>query len=148
MSRALSKIAVTCGIGNCTTVERAIIKKIARAANQHWRRTPSANVNAIFLNAAAIQKLNRQYRHIDRSTTTLSFIYQGRGTRLDPWVGEMMFCRSIIKQRAKLANQTYPLYLAELTAHSLLHILGYDHQNNAQERKMDRLAARIIKLSR
>ena len=141
-----SSIRLTSIEGHCTPSERRVLKQIERSVNILWHQAPVAEITAVFVSQLAIQKLNRQYRHVNRSTTTLSFVYQGRGLRSDPWVGEVMFCRAVIKQRALAAGQSYAQALAELAAHSLLHILGYDHQTEAQERTMERWAGRIIKL--
>lgn len=139
-------IRITGIAGRCTPSERRVLKRIENSVNQLWRRSPVAEVSVAFVSQPVIQKLNQQYRHVNRSTTTLSFVYQGRGLRSDPWIGEMMFCRAVIKQRALAAGQSYTQALAELVAHSLLHIVGYDHQTDVQERTMERWASRIIKL--
>jgi probable rRNA maturation factor len=131
--------------GGCTSVERVTVNRIIRSANQLWQRTPAAEVTANFVSAPVIQQLNRQYRRVNRPTTTLSFVYQGSGSQRDPWIGEIMFCRRAIKQWAEDSGKTYLIALADLTAHSLLHILGYHHQNDTQERTMERWAKRITK---
>jgi probable rRNA maturation factor len=90
----------------------------------------------------AIHDLNRSYRHKDKPTDVLAFPLQEMpplraGSQLPSGLlGDVIL--SVPTARRQAGRHRRPL-LAELTmllAHGLLHLLGHDHQTDAQEREM------------
>jgi probable rRNA maturation factor len=89
---------------------------------------------------ATIRALNRTYRHKDKPTDVLAFPLHGGASHStlaqEALLGDVIV--SVETARRQAARRRLPL-LAELTmllAHGLLHLLGYDHQTDAQEREM------------
>jgi probable rRNA maturation factor len=83
---------------------------------------------------ATIRALNRTYRNKDKPTDVLAFPLHEPGQ--DGLLGDVIV--SVETARRQAARRRRPL-LAELTmllAHGLLHLVGYDHQTDAQEREM------------
>lgn len=98
-----------------------------------------------------IQELNRDYREIDRVTDVLSFPmwdYDGQApaevlalAETDPdthevCLGDIVICLPRAKEQAEEYGHSLKRELAFLTAHSMLHLLGYDHMVPEEESVM------------
>lgn len=96
-------------------------------------------LNIAFLPDNEIQILNREYRWIDKSTDVLSFHYFDDFSELDPQTdiaGECIFSENkILEQSAKFGHSPREEFEI-LLIHSLLHILGFDHENDEDFAKM------------
>lgn len=90
-------------------------------------------LNIAFLPDEEIQILNREYRGIDKTTDVLSFHYFDDFSDLDPATdiaGECIFSEAKILEQAQKFEHS-PLEEFEiLLIHSVLHILGFDHETN------------------
>lgn len=101
--------------------------------------------------AEAIRSLNRDYRDIDRVTDVLSFPmwdYDGQApaevlkeAEVDPdthevCLGDIVICLPRAKEQAEEYGHSLKRELAFLTAHSMLHLLGYDHMVPEEEAEM------------
>ena len=99
----------------------------------------AVELSVALVDDATIHALNRTYRHKDKATDVLAFPLQeiALPARAAPGLlGDVIL--SIETARRQAARHRRPL-LAELTmllAHGLLHLLGHDHQTDAQEREM------------
>jgi len=100
--------------------------------NQNWL------LNIIFLDSSGIQNLNKTYRHIDKATDVLSFHYYEdfSGLRDEDIAGELIFCEE------KIVSQWIEYWLGtekefyKLVIHSVLHIIGFDHEQDAEYEEM------------
>ena len=86
-----------------------------------------------------IRQLNRDFRNVDRVTDVLTFPSR-EGEALpgspDGYLGDIMICRSRALEQAAEYGHSLSRELAFLAVHGTLHILGYDHMNEAEERIM------------
>ncbi len=97
---------------------------------------------------AEIRALNRDYRNADRATDVLAFSQrEGEGGGLHPEVlGDIVIS---VETAARQQKQGLFFELVFLYAHGLCHLLGYDHQTDAEEAEMDtRVAALLAESSR
>lgn len=86
-----------------------------------------------FVGKREIQRLNKEFRQIDRVTDVLSF--PATNTRagepfdasLGNYLGDMALCLSKAKQQSKDFGTTYYQEVQKLIVHSILHLMGYDH---------------------
>lgn len=89
-----------------------------------------------FVNAEEIRSLNAMYRNVDSVTDVLSFPMaetDGRGVDI---LGDVVICiPRALSQAAEFGN-TPAREVSYLTAHSILHLLGYDHENDEDKIKM------------
>lgn len=98
-----------------------------------------AEISVSFVNDEQIQELNLKYRGKDISTDVLSFPLGVDGNyETNPATGAMMLGDIIISmQHAVVQAKNYGHSLQRevgfLTAHSMLHLLGYDHENGGLE---------------
>ena len=101
----------------------------------------TAEVSITFTDNENIHKLNAKYRGVDRPTDVLSFpLFDYEGTSEEPPVDEMMnMLGDIVISLERAAEQaeefghSFEREVAFLTAHSMLHLLGYDHELGEEE---------------
>lgn len=101
---------------------------------------------------AAIHELNRTYRHKDKPTDVLSFPLHerprgwkpkgacgtqiGAGFPFDGPIGDVILSIETARRQAEGAGRPLLDELTMLLAHGLLHLLGYDHRTDAEDREM------------
>jgi len=83
-----------------------------------------------FVNKKEIQRLNKEFRNIDKVTDVLSFpatdIKAGE-KMTEEYLGDMALCLSKAKEQGKEYKNGTVAELRKLVVHSVLHLLGYDH---------------------
>ena len=110
-----------------------------------------------FTGTKAMQTYNRTYRNKDKVTDILSFPYHENlkpGKRIkvtypeDKNLGDLIICPLYVRADAiKLWEQTFDERLVALIAHGIAHLLGHDHETDADYAVMSKLEARLIKAS-
>lgn len=104
-----------------------------------------AEISVTFVDNEEIQRLNAQHRNIDRVTDVLSFpmldFDEAAEEEIDPDTGETVLGDIVISlERASAQAEEYGHSLSRevafLTAHSMLHLLGYDHETADEEKEM------------
>jgi probable rRNA maturation factor len=89
-----------------------------------------------------IRALNREYLGNDYATDVLSFPglddtrvppTSGAHARSAPHLGDIVIARGIARRQAKAAGHAEPTELRVLALHGLLHLLGYDHEQDSGE---------------
>jgi probable rRNA maturation factor len=96
--------------------------------------------------AAAMRRLNREYRGKDRPTDVLSFpapaVFRKQGV-----LGELVVCLPVLRAQALRLGHAERTELLVLLAHGALHLLGLDHERGPrEERAMARAEARLLRL--
>ena len=106
--------------------------------NEHFEG--SAEISVRFVDDEIIHELNREYRHVDRSTDVLSFplgengvydINHDTGAKI---LGDIVISMQHAVMQAELYGHSLQREIAFLTVHSMLHLLGYDHEAEGLER--------------
>lgn len=97
-----------------------------------------------------IKKLNYEYRGINKSTNVLSFegdiptlenTSEGRQCLL----GSIVISYDTLKRESIEQNKTIKDHFYHLIVHSILHLLGYDHEKSTDERvEMERIEVKIL----
>ncbi len=101
----------------------------------------------IFVSEEEIQKINKEYRNIDKVTDVISFAFEDNSNisyndlRI---LGDIYICIPRMIDQAKEYGHSEKRELAFLTVHGLLHLLGYDHQTKEDEEKMFGLQELIL----
>ena len=85
------------------------------------------------------KRLNKQFRNKSTPTNILSFLMLE-----DPIEGDLVLCHPVIKKEAKAQSKKILNHYAHLIIHGYLHLLGYDHQNNADADKMEKMEIKIL----
>ena len=116
-------------------------------------------VNILITNDAEIQSFNRDYRCIDKATDVLSFpmqTFSGAGwdslqnPEYDEDTGELplgdiiVSYETVLKHAEEYGN-TVEHEMAYMIIHSTLHLLGYDHDNESNEKQMHKKTSVILR---
>src|SRR4051812_14422239 len=91
-------------------------------------RKASVVVSVSCVGVAEMTKLNKKYRRKNKPTDVLSFEQPGAGAPNLVLLGDLVLCRDIVKSQAKELHHSVRDEATILTAHGLLHLLGYDHE--------------------
>ncbi len=92
------------------------------------------NVSVLITDNEEIHGLNLEYRGKDAPTDVLSFpLFDEDGNLDDEELGDIVISLERAVAQAEEYNHSLKREVAFLTAHSMLHLLGYDHENGEQE---------------
>ena len=123
---------------------RALVRRVAGAAVAALGPR-QGELSLLFTNDARIRALNRRYRNIDRATNVLSFPAPARpDIRIGGLLGDIVVASETLRCEARSRGLTIEAHLAHLILHGFLHILGYDHEDEAEASAMERLETRIL----
>jgi len=95
---------------------------------------PELDLSVAFVSPLKIKDLNNRYRSKNKATDVLSFE--------EP--EEVVICYQQAKKQARELNKTIQAEVSFLFVHGLLHILGFDHQTDADEKIMNSLTEKIL----
>ncbi len=105
--------------------------------------------NIIFTTNEEIQKINREYRNIDRITDVISFALLDNNMsnyNADDELGDIFICVDRAKEQASLYGHSIEREVGFLSVHGYLHLCGYDHMTKEMEevmfKKQDEILAR------
>jgi probable rRNA maturation factor len=118
-------------------------RSFARWANAAFagavaRRAPdSAELTIRVVGAAESRKLNRTWRGKDKPTNVLSF-------SSDPELGDLAICAPVVAREAREQGKEPAAHWAHMVVHGVLHLLGYDHENDRDAARMETREAQIL----
>lgn len=104
-------------------------------------------VSISFVDKDEIHRLNKEYRGVDRPTDVLSFpmdedfFIEG----VDTMLGDIVICMDIAKEQAEDFGHSLHREIMYLTAHSCLHLLGYDHMEQEEKLAMRSREKEVMK---
>ncbi len=112
---------------------RMLIRRCCHAVLEMEGFEGSAEISVSFVNNEEIQQLNKQYRDKDAETDVLSFpLGQNGNYDTNDWgayvLGDIVISMPKAYEQADTYGHTLQREVAFLTVHSLLHLLGYDHE--------------------
>jgi probable rRNA maturation factor len=136
--------------------EEAIASAAAAMAREpRCARARGAEACVVLADDSLLRSLNRAYRGKDAPTNVLSFPFQnapgaaaprhlGPGAAEPRHLGDVVLAAETLRREA--AEQGIPPahHLQHLVVHGLLHLLGFDHDTEAQAEAMERLEAQIL----
>ena len=95
--------------------------------------------NVIIVSEEKIQELNKNYRGLDRVTDVISFALEDdKSFNIEDYrmLGDIYICLKRAKEQAEEYGHSFKRELSFLAIHGLLHLLGYDHMNEEDEKVM------------
>lgn len=122
------------------------LKKVIKRTLKH-ENVENAYFSIIFIGNEEIQKINREYRGIDKITDVISFAFEDtdklvyNNTRV---LGDIYICIPRMIEQASSYGHSIKRELSFLTVHGLLHLLGYDHMKKEDEEVMFGLQELIL----
>jgi len=117
---------------------RLLVRRCCNAALRLEGFTDDAEISVSFVDNEEIRELNNQHRNIDSATDVLSFPLGENGVWDKNDTGAAMLGDIVISmpkamEQAELYGHTLQREVGYLTAHSMFHLLGYDHVNGGIE---------------
>ena len=133
--------------------ERAARAALARAALDGVAETalppPPLELAVVLSDDAEVCALNRDYRDRDAPTNVLSFPHGGGSLQAavegEPFLlGDVILARETVLREAAAAGKPLAAHLSHLVVHGVLHLLGYDHQNDDEAARMEALEVALL----
>lgn len=137
VSNQQKKIAVPNGL-------RTTIRKCCEQALKDEGFENPAEVSLTYVDNETIKEINKEYREKDSVTDVLSFPLGENGDYdLNPDTGCLMLGDIVIsleraQEQAQEYGHSFEREIAFLATHSMFHLLGYDHENSAEEDELMR----------
>lgn len=120
--------------------ESVVRRAVAAVAARPDIAVPAeAELSLALSDDATVQGLNRDYRAKDKPTNVLSF-----PAPHGPLLGDVIVAFETLTREAAEEQLTPADHLAHLTIHGLLHLLGYDHETEAEALRMEALETSIL----
>jgi len=128
---------------------RALLRKWVKAALAH-----DAEIALRIVDEAEGRRLNRDFRNKDYATNVLTFVYDNAHADADvssgvsrdapPLAGDIILCAPVVENEAGQQQKDLMAHYAHLTVHGVLHLQGYDHQEDAEAEEMEEMETRIL----
>lgn len=103
-----------------------------------------AEISVYIVDEAESQTLNHQYRHQEKPTNVLSFPADIPEELGIPLLGDLVICAPVVEREAVEQSKTLAAHWAHMLVHGTLHLLGYDHIDDAEAETMEALETKIL----
>lgn len=103
-----------------------------------------AEVSVCIVDEAEGQALNAQYRHKDYPTNVLSFPADIPAEVGIPLLGDLVVCAPVVAREAAEQGKSLEAHWAHMLVHGTLHLLGYDHIEEAEAEEMEALETGVL----
>lgn len=133
----------------------AAVKQAAAEALRYENFAEECEISVSIVDNEEIRQINRQFRNIDKATDVLSFpmltFQEGeqaeRNEDGEILLGDIIISLERAREQAEGYGHSLKREIAFLTAHSMLHLLGYDHMTPEEEEEMFRRQKEILLLA-
>ena len=89
-------------------------------------------------------QLNKTYRNKPGATNVLSFPFESPPGIVISLLGDVVICAPVVNREAKEQNKPAQSHWAHMVVHGVLHLLGYDHVETGDARKMEAVETDIL----
>ena len=121
-----------------------LVEKLLQHAAELEEIEQDSEVSVTFVDNEAIHEINKQYRDKDQPTDVISFAMEELGEGevaiigegMPRILGDIIISTDRTREQAKEYGHTFERELGFLAVHGFLHLLGYDHMNDEDEKKM------------
>ncbi|OGZ84051.1 MAG: rRNA maturation RNase YbeY [Candidatus Staskawiczbacteria bacterium RIFOXYD1_FULL_39_28] len=104
-----------------------VAKKVLLGENRE-----TETLSLVFVSREEIKKLNKKFRKKNRATDVLSF-----NLNEPKHLGEIVICPDVVKENARKIGVSAKSETMKVFIHGILHLLGYDHEKDAQANIME-----------
>ncbi|MCI7478966.1 rRNA maturation RNase YbeY [[Pasteurella] aerogenes] len=118
------------------------IQQWANAAVRAQTMEPEITVRIV--DEAESHQLNLTYRGKDKPTNVLSFPFECPDEVELTLLGDLVICRQVVEQEAREQDKPLMAHWAHMVVHGCLHLLGYDHIEDAEAEEMESLETEIM----
>jgi rRNA maturation RNase YbeY len=111
------------------------------------------DLGILFCGTKKMQQYNATYRHKDKVTDVLSFPFHPDlkpGERIMPSsrdeanLGDIILCPAVIEKKRHEWNRTFDHHCTVLIAHGIAHLLGHDHEDDADYARMQEVEHKLL----
>lgn len=124
--------------------------KIIETALNYLKIEDDVEVSCVIVDDEKIHEINREYRHIDRSTDVISFALEDSDQfyvkGMPRCLGDIFISYDHAKEQAKEYGHSLKREMCFLMTHGILHLLGYDHMNEEDEKEMFTIQKEILSI--
>ncbi len=123
----------------------SVVRKAAERALL-MERSEDCEVSIFFTDDTEIHRLNKLYRYVDRPTDVLAFaMREGVDGELNQeMLGDVVISLPRVEQQAKTYGHSFDVEMSLLVSHGVLHLLGYDHEQDNDALVMQRKQTEIL----
>ncbi len=120
---------------------KMLIRRAVKETLAYERFDDDCEVSVTFCDNEQIREMNRKFRNIDRETDVLSFpLFDDNGVdahieELNCMLGDIVLSLEKAHAQAEEFGHSFEREVAFLTVHSVLHLLGYDHETSEEDEK-------------
>ena len=130
----------------------ALVEKVLQSAGDQLAVKDGCEVSVTFVTNDAIQQINKTYRHKDVPTDVISFAMEEMGegeiavidADIPTMLGDIIISVERATEQAESYQHSFERELCFLAVHGFLHLLGYDHETEEQEKEMFGLQETIL----
>ncbi|HVO16922.1 MAG TPA: rRNA maturation RNase YbeY [Alphaproteobacteria bacterium] len=125
-------------------VERC--RKAAAAALAAHGAPVAGELTVALADDAMLRRLNREHRGQDKPTNVLAFplAEPGDDPALPVLLGDVVIARETVLREARDQGKSAADHLTHLVVHGTLHVLGHDHDGEAEAARMEALETRVL----
>lgn len=123
-----------------TYSQKILIRRAVEATLKYENYENDAEISVTFTDNEGIRKLNRDFRNLDKPTDVLSFpLTDYEATNVPPaeeisfGLGDVVLSLERAKEQADEYGHSFDREIAFLVVHSMLHLLGYDHETGEED---------------
>ncbi|MET0959272.1 MAG: rRNA maturation RNase YbeY [Psychrobacillus psychrotolerans] len=130
----------------------ALVGKVLQSAGEQLSVKEGSEVSITFVTNEAIQEINKTYRNKDMATDVISFAMEEMGegeveiinADIPTLLGDIIISVQRATEQAETYQHSFERELCFLAVHGFLHLLGYDHGTEQQEKEMFGLQESIL----
>ncbi len=137
--------AVSYGVPRAGVPAAVSFEKWVAAALTHVRSREFGECAIRIVGTVEGRALNRVWRQRDYATNVLSFPSASPAPVASAWLGDIALCATVIAREARVQRKRTRDHYAHLTVHGVLHLLGFDHEDPADARAMERLEREVLR---
>jgi probable rRNA maturation factor len=104
----------------------------------------SWDITVRLVNEVESQALNMDYRGKDYPTNVLSFPADVPAELNIPLLGDLVICSAVVAREAQEQGKALQAHWAHLCIHGALHLIGYDHESEAEALVMEALETKLV----
>jgi probable rRNA maturation factor len=116
------------------------------------RRAAGGELGVRVVGAAESRRLNSRYRGKDKPTNVLSFAppyapasRSPKGVGRPCLLGDLVICAQVVRSEAREQGKSLQAHWAHLVVHGALHLIGYDHEREAEAKRMERREVAVLR---
>lgn len=135
--------------GYTTRDEQDEISRLLNFAYEELESGANAEISVSFVDNETIREINHQYRDKNEVTDVISFAMEDDESDLmhedaPRALGDIIISTGRAREQAEDYGHSYRRELLFLSLHGFLHLLGYDHMEEAEEKEMNRIQDEVL----